>query len=141
MHATRRRPKGKDWLVNNVLDASAVLALIHQEPGADRVVEAIDEGAMMLSVNVAEVVTKLHEQGMNEARIRAILSTIRAEIVPFDEELAYRAGMLRSATRSAGLSLGDRACLALAERLSVPALTSDRAWGRLQIGIQIEVIR
>jgi PIN domain nuclease of toxin-antitoxin system len=127
--------------VNNVLDASAVLALVLQEPGADRVTDAIDDGAVMLSVNVAEVVTKLHEQGMSEARIRAILGTVRAPIVPFDEELAYRAGMLRSATRSAGLSLGDRACLALAERLGVPALTSDRAWGRLQTGIQVEVIR
>jgi PIN domain nuclease of toxin-antitoxin system len=127
--------------VNNVLDASAILALVLQEPGADRVNDAIDDGAVMLSVNVAEVVTKLHDQGMSEARIRAILSTIRAQVVPFDEELAYRAGLLRSATRAAGLSLGDRACLALAERLGAPALTSDRAWGRLQIGIQIEVLR
>jgi PIN domain nuclease of toxin-antitoxin system len=127
--------------VISVLDASAILALVLQEPGADRVNGAIEDGAVMLSVNVAEVVTRLHDRGMSEARIRAILSTIRAQVVPFDEELAYRAGLLRSATRAAGLSLGDRACLALAERLGAPALTSDRAWGRLQIGIQVEVIR
>ena len=63
------------------------------------------------------------------------------QIVPFDAELAYRAGMLRSATRPAGLSLGDRACLALAERLGLPALTADRAWGALQVGIPVDVIR
>jgi PIN domain nuclease of toxin-antitoxin system len=61
--------------------------------------------------------------------------------VPFDEDLAYRAGLLRSVTRSAGLSLGDRACLALAEQLGQPALTADRAWGTVQISIQVDVIR
>ena len=127
--------------MSSVLDASAVLAVVFQEPGRERVDRAIDEGAFILSVNLAEVVTRMASGGMSEARIRAILSTIRVAVVPFDEELAYRAGLLRSATRSAGLSLGDRACLALAERLGVPALTTDRIWGTLQLGIQIEVIR
>jgi PIN domain nuclease of toxin-antitoxin system len=127
--------------VNSVLDASALLAVVLQEVGEDRVNDAIDDGAVILSVNLAEVVTKLHEKGMTEARIRAILSTLRAPVMQFDEELAYRAGLLRSATRSAGLSLGDRACLAVAERLGVPALTADRVWGTLQIGIPVEVIR
>ena len=127
--------------MTSVLDASAVLAVVFQEPGRERVDRAIDEGAFILSVNLAEVVTRMASGGMSEARIRAILSTIRATVVPFDEELAYRAGLLRSATRSAGLSLGDRACLALAERLGVPALTTDRNWGALQLGLQIEVIR
>ena len=80
--------------------------------------------------------------GMTDADVRAKRGrTMSIQVVPFDEELAYRAGLLRSATRSAGLSLGDRACLALAERLGVPALTTDRIWGTLQLGIQIEVIR
>jgi ribonuclease VapC len=127
--------------VSSVLDASAVLAVVFQETGRERVDDAIDDGAVILSVNLAEVVTKLVEQGMSEARIRAILSTINARVVPFDEQLAYRAGLLRAATRSAGLSLGDRACLALAERLGLPAQTADRAWGTLQVGIQVDVIR
>lgn len=127
--------------MSSVLDASAVLAVVFQEPGRERVDRAVDEGAFILSVNLAEVVTRLASGGMSEARVRAILGTIRVAVVPFDEELAYRAGLLRSATRSAGLSLGDRACLALAERLGVPALTSDRVWGTLQLGIQVEVIR
>jgi ribonuclease VapC len=127
--------------VSSVLDASAVLALVFQEPGRERVDEAIEDGAYILTVNLAEVVTTLQQKGMSEARIRAILSTIRAQIVPFDEDLAYRAGLLRSATRPAGLSLGDRACLALAERLGLPALTADRVWASVQLNIQVDVIR
>ena len=127
--------------VNSVLDASALMALVFQEAGRERVDGAIDAGAAILSVNLAEVITKMQEQGMSEARIRPILSTIRAQVVPFDEDLAYRAGLLRSKTRAVGLSLGDRGCLALAGRLGVPALTSDRAWGALQLGVQIDVIR
>ena len=127
--------------MSSVLDASALLAVVFEEPGRDRVDDAMTDGANILTVNLAEVVTRMQGSGMSEARIRAILSTMKARVVPFDEELAYRAGLLRAATRSAGLSLGDRACLALAERLGVPALTADRAWGALQIGIQIDVIR
>ena len=92
--------------MSSVLDASAVLAVVLQERGEDRVNDAINDGAVILSVNLAEVVTKLHDQGMSEARIRAILSTVRAPVVPFDEELAYRAGLLRSATRPAGCRWG-----------------------------------
>ena len=84
-------------------------------------------------------------RGSSEADVRAILGNISVEIVPFDEELAYRAGLLQPATRAAGLSLGDRACLALAERLSLPAMTSDRVWATLQLdtqlGIQVDVFR
>jgi ribonuclease VapC len=127
--------------VSSVLDASAILAVVFQETGRQRVIEAIDNGAVILAVNLAEVVSTMSNGGMSEARIRAILGTINPGVVPFDEDLAYRAGLLRSATKSAGLSLGDRACLALAERLNLPALTTDRVWGRVQVGIQIEVIR
>jgi PIN domain nuclease of toxin-antitoxin system len=124
-----------------VLDASAVLALMRGEPGAARVQQAIADGAYISAVNVTEVVTRLIDREDPESDARANVDELEMQIVPFDEELAYRAGLLRSATRSAGLSLGDRACLALAERLGVPALTSDRVWGSLQIGIKIEVIR
>ena len=107
----------------------------------NRVNDAIRDGAVILSVNLAEVVTTMVNRSMSDVDIRRILHAVDLVVVPFDEELAYRAGLLRSATRSAGLSLGDRACLALAERLGVPALTADRLWGTLQLGIQIEVIR
>ena len=106
-----------------------------------RVNDAIRDGAVVLSVNLAEVITRMVNGGMSEADIRQLVAAMDLIVVPFDEELAYRSGLLRSVTRSAGLSLGDRACLALAERLGVPALTTDRIWGTLQIGIQIEVIR
>jgi PIN domain nuclease of toxin-antitoxin system len=128
-----------------VLDASALLAVVFQEPGAARVEHEIRDSSFIGSVNLAEVVTTMLQRGSSEADVRAILGTIRIGIVAFDEELAYRTGLLRPATRAAGLSLGDRACLALAERLSLPAMTADRVWATLQLdtqfGIQVDVIR
>jgi PIN domain nuclease of toxin-antitoxin system len=122
-----------------VLDASAVLALLQDEPGSDRVLESLP-GALICSVNLSEVVAKLTELGMPETDIRVALS-LGLEVVAFDEALAYSAGALRPVTRSAGLSLGDRACLALARSRSLPALTTDRAWRDLDIDVTVEVIR
>lgn len=127
--------------MSSVLDASAVLALMLGEAGAARVRQAILQGAFISAVNVTEVVTRQLDRGVSEHDARANVDELEMDIVPFDEDLAYRAGLLRSVTRSAGLSLGDRACLALAERLGLPALTADRAWGRIQAGVQIDVIR
>jgi PIN domain nuclease of toxin-antitoxin system len=107
--------------------------MVFREPGMSRVNQALRNGAVILSVNLAEVVTRMLDKGMDEASTRRALSAIDPTVVAFDEDLAYRAGLLRSATRSAGLSLGDRACLALAERLGAPALTADRAWGGLRL--------
>jgi PIN domain nuclease of toxin-antitoxin system len=122
-----------------VLDASAVLALLQDEPGSDRVLESLP-GALICSVNLSEVVAKLTELGMPETDIRLALS-LGLEVVAFDEALAYSAGALRPVTRSAGLSLGDRACLAIALARSLPALTTDRAWRDLDIDATVEVIR
>lgn len=127
--------------MSSVLDASAVLAVILSEPGAARVRQAITAGAYISSVNVTEVMTRQIDRGVSDGVGRANIEELEIEVVEFDEELAYQAGLLRTATRSAGLSLGDRACLALAERLGVPALTTDRIWGTLPLSIQIEVIR
>ena len=124
-----------------VVDASALLALLNQEPGSARVQGALASGVAIGTVNLAEVVAKLAEGGLPEPVIRSMLETLGLEVVPFDGALAYRAGMLRAATRQLGLSLGDRACLALAERLGVPALTTDRAWATLQLGIAVQVVR
>jgi ribonuclease VapC len=127
--------------VSSVLDASAVLALIQAEPGSARVQQAIEDGAYISAVNVTEVVTRQIDRGASESDARANVEDLEMQIVPFDEELAYRAARLRSTTRAVGLSLGDRACLALAERLGLSALTADRAWGALQISIQVDLIR
>jgi ribonuclease VapC len=128
--------------VSSVLDASALLAAINGELGADRVRQATaQDGAVIGAVNLAEVITKLVERGFDDRAIRATVSAAQLQVVPFDEDLAYRAALLRIATRTAGLSLGDRACLALADRLGLPALTADRTWATLQLGVQVEVIR
>ena len=96
--------------------------------------------ALISSVNLSEVVAKLAELGMPESEIRLALS-LGLEVVPFDEALAFSAGALRPVTRSAGLSLGDRACLALARSRALPALTTDRAWRDIDIDVEVEVIR
>lgn len=127
-------------MAESVIDASALLALLNAEQGADIVAEALPQGAIS-AVNLSEVVAKLCEAGMPEKAIRRALFPLGLEIVPFDAEQAYLAGLLRLTTRSAGLSLGDRACLSLSQKLGVPALTADRTWAALSLGTTIKVIR
>jgi ribonuclease VapC len=124
-----------------VLDASALLAFIWQEPGRQQVAAAIAEGAAVSTVNLSETVAKLTEANVPEGVIRTELRLLELEAPDFDAELAYRAGLLRSLTRRVGLSLGDRACIALAKHLGLPVMTSDRAWQALQIGVPVRVIR
>ena len=123
-----------------VLDASALLALLHEEPGWQTVDQAI-EGSVMSAVNLAEVVSKLEERSYGTDRARANIAASAIEIVPFDEQAAFESGRLRTATRKAGLSLGDRACLVLARTRKLPVLTTDRAWTKLDIGVEIRAIR
>lgn len=123
-----------------VLDASAILALLNAEPGADEV-EAALPGAVVCAVNFSEVVGKLADLGMPEDALHQALDSLALDIVPFDEEQAYTAGMLRPLTASIGLSLGDRACLALAKQMNLPAVTADRSWVTLRLGIQVRSIR
>jgi PIN domain nuclease of toxin-antitoxin system len=103
--------------------------------------EAIRAGAIIGAVNASEVIAKLDEGGMSAADIEEAIESLGLEIIPFDEEQAYRAGLLRSVTRAAGLSLGDRACLALAGHLDLPVLTADRAWAALPLALDVRVIR
>jgi ribonuclease VapC len=124
-----------------VLDASALLVLLKGETGSERVIEALMDGAAISAVNFSEVVAKLREGGMLEEAIHESLDSLELDIVEFDTEFAYQAGLLRPLTKSAGLSLGDRACLALAQNLNLPALTADRAWDGLSLGIRVQVIR
>jgi ribonuclease VapC len=123
-----------------VLDASALLALMREERGAERVAAVIDR-AVIGAVNLAEVVAKFIREGIAIAVIREWVAALELEVRPFDEELAYAAGAFLPATRGLGLSLGDRACLALARQLGRTALTTDRAWSQVEVGVAIEVIR
>ncbi len=121
-----------------VLDASALLALIHREPGQEMVADALVESAIS-AVNLAEVIGKLAERGVPQARAKAIALSFGVEVVPLDADIAARAGQLRPDTRSAGLSLGDRCCLATAMALGLPALTAESAWEPLAEALGVEV--
>jgi len=124
-----------------VLDASALLTLLHQEPGSNKVVQAIEDGAAISTVNLSEVASKLNDLGAPEVVIQDAINALELTIVDFNAELAYKVGALRPQTRHIGLSLGDRACLALAQHLGLPALTTDRSWEALSLGITVQVIR
>jgi ribonuclease VapC len=130
----------KPTVSKTVIDASALLALLNAEPGADIVADALPDGAIS-AVNLSEVIAGLSAAGMPENAIRQALRSLGLEIIPFDEEQAYQAGLLYTSTREAGLSLGDRACLGLSVTLGISALTADRVWAGLPVGITIQVIR
>jgi ribonuclease VapC len=124
-----------------VLDASAVLAWILDEPGGDAVAAAMP-GGVMTAVNAAEVAERLHRD-FDEDAVRASLALMLPPTIAADLELALAAGLLTATTRAAGLSLGDRFCLALAQRLGCPALTADRAWLKIAdaVGVEVRLIR
>jgi PIN domain nuclease of toxin-antitoxin system len=132
--------------VTAVLDASALLALLKGEPGAERVAEALERGAYLSAVNLAEVLSKLADWGGDPAEAQARMAQVgllgaAVEVLPFTGEDALEVARLRALTRAYGLSFGDRACLALARRLGLPALTAERAWAELDLGIPVEVLR
>lgn len=123
-----------------VLDATAVLALLNDEPGAGTVAPLLPQ-AVISTVNLAEVVGKLAETGMPEGMIKSVLGELGLMVIPFDEDLALSTGLLRPATSDYGLSLGDRACLALGQHLRRPMLTADRMWKTLKLDVEIQMIR
>ncbi|MGX7704748.1 type II toxin-antitoxin system VapC family toxin [Methylobacterium sp. Gmos1] len=125
-----------------VLDASALLALLLDEPGADRVKAVIDDSAMS-AVNWAEVVSHYAKLGAARAEIEAMLRPLPIRVVPADADLSVSAGMLRPLTVRLGLSLGDRYCLALARRNAATALTAERRWGDIAAvaSVAVESIR
>jgi ribonuclease VapC len=124
-----------------VLDASALLALLNEEPGSELVATLIEEGAAISTVNLSEVVAKLSEAGMPQEAIHEALDPLGMTIVDFNNMFAYKAAWLRLVTKKAGLSFGDRACLALAQQLALPATTTDRVWESLSIGVTIQTAR
>ncbi len=124
-----------------VLDTSALLALLQQEKGSDQVAQHLPN-AMMSSVNFSEVIAVLISTGIPEKEAKALITDIVKHIVPFDTEQAYLAATLRATTKHCGLSLGDRACLALAQLYKITALTADKIWSKLPLQhIKITVIR
>ncbi|MFZ0814092.1 MAG: type II toxin-antitoxin system VapC family toxin [Candidatus Sulfotelmatobacter sp.] len=124
-----------------VLDASAILAVINAEPGAEKLTPDLLAGAVGSTVNLAEVQTKLVSRGWtSEQAWEDATSPIRA-VLPFDEEQARMAGDLVAHTRHLGLSLGDRACLALGMAIKAHVYTAEKAWKKLKVGVRIHVIR
>jgi PIN domain nuclease of toxin-antitoxin system len=124
-----------------VLDASAVITALNQEPGAEKLTPDLLRNAVSSTVNLAEVQSKLVDRGLPpDDAWKATLNSVR-EAVPFTAEHAKTAGSLIAQTRPLGLSLGDRACLALALSLNAPIYTADRSWKNLRLGVRIHVIR
>lgn len=125
---------------STVLDASALLALLNSEPGAEVVAAHVGD-ASISAVNWSEAYGKLRTRGVDGTALAAGMSETGIVVVPFDSDDALAAGELLPLTRRAGLSLADRSCLALAQRLGLPAVTADRAWTKLDVGVEIILIR
>ena len=128
-----------------MLDASAVMALLRDEPGSSAVVEAIAAGTTISVVNWAEVLSKVAAEGDDPEMVASRLSVTGEEVVIWIEALTatdcMEVGRMRPITKAQGLSLADRACLALAERLGVPALTTDREWAKADVAAEVQLIR
>jgi ribonuclease VapC len=123
-----------------VMDSSAILALVFQEPGREHVATALP-AARISTVNVTEVMSKMLDRGLSVAQIDDQMRNFSLVAINFDRDLAIQVGLLRTATRHKGLSLGDRACLALAMREKLPVMTADRAWADLDLPVEVVLIR
>lgn len=125
-----------------VLDSSALVALLMQEPGSDLVATVMDEGRAVISAaNWAEVAGRLARSGIAAKTVRAALTALNLEVIPLDSDLALEAGLMEAETRPLGLSLGDRCCLALAAREGETVLTTDRAWLKWKSKAKVVCIR
>lgn len=126
-------------VVDHVLDASAVLAYTNREPGWEAV-ESIDD-PLISAVNFAEVISKMTERGYSVRRAVDAARVLKLRVVDFDETQAIEAARLRPLTIKFGLSLGDRACLALASLRGLPAMTSERKWVEAAPHVKVVAIR
>ena len=125
-----------------VLDASALIAMLKEEPGGDQVAEVIKDCCMCV-VNFAEVISYFAFAGYSQNQVAEILRPLPIDLVPADADLSWAAGLLRPKTKQAGLSLGDRYCLALAKRNDSDVLTADQSWEQIadDVGVRVRLIR
>lgn len=124
-----------------ILDSSALLALIKGEKGAEKV-EKLLGGIIMSTVNVSEVAAILAELSMTQDDCKFAIEPFLDSIIPFDTHQAYTAALLKNETKHKGLSLGDRACIALGITMELPIYTADKIWSELEIpSAQIHLIR
>lgn len=126
--------------MNPVLDASALLAYLHREPGWEIVQPVIGESCIC-AVNWCEVAQKTKQKGMAVEKARSLLEELGLAITPFSTEQAERAAHLWNESRQHGLSLADRACLALAIEQKSPVLTTDQVWSKLDLDVEIRILR
>lgn len=124
-----------------VVDSSVLLAVIHQERGSEKVTPEFLTRAVISTVNLAEVQSKLVSSGWPSSIAWADATGSVREVIPFTAEHARAAGSMITQTRALGLSLGDRACLALGLTLRKPVYTADRSWKSLKLGVRIHTIR
>ncbi|PSK91703.1 PIN domain nuclease of toxin-antitoxin system [Haloactinopolyspora alba] len=123
-----------------VLDSSAILTFLYAEPGHESVKDALESG-LVCAANWSETLQKITFHGGDATRQGDLLRLLGLEIEPLTRDDAATAARLFPQTRHAGLSLGDRCCLALAARMGVQALTADRAWADLDIDVQVRLVR
>lgn len=123
-----------------VLDASALLALINQEPGGEKVAVLLPN-AVMSTINISETASILQNIGIGADQARDLISNLIFEKIPFDEAQAYMAANLKQTTQKFGLSLGDRACLSLGVITRYPVVTADKVWKNVAVDIDVIVIR
>lgn len=130
-------------MARSVLDASALLAYLRREPGWEQVLQALTGTATMTSVSFGEVAGWMIRNGADEAAVRALRTGLVFPLTPVDDDLCMRAALLEPLTRSKGLGIGDRLCLALAAHSGAVALTADAAWGELAgaAGVEVQLIR
>jgi ribonuclease VapC len=135
--------EGRSALMPAILDSSVILAYLLDEQGREAAEQAIAERGSISSVNLAEVMSRLTRDGAGVAESTGVLLALPITVVDLDAHLAIEAGAMIEQTKPFGLSLGDRACLALAKREQLPALTADRIWlqaGPL-LGVEVRLIR
>jgi PIN domain nuclease of toxin-antitoxin system len=123
-----------------VLDSSALLACLNQEAGSEAVADLV-AGALLSTVNLAETIGVLIRQGASKDKALEILQLWDFQVVDFERLLAEETGALIEKAHTTGLSLGDRACLALARVRGLPAVTADRSWSGIEVGVRIQLIR